>query len=259
MANETKSAVGRPTRSADQEAERVLVERLCAGDEDAFEEMVRQYSGRLLAVARRLLGRDEEAQDALQDALLSAYRALETFRGDCQLSTWLHRIVVNAALMRMRSRRRAPEVPIDDLLPVFQADGHHATTFQPWTDVERALAVKETRAEVRAAIDRLPPTYRTVLFLRDIEELDTAEVAAALGVTTNAVKVRLHRARQALLTLLTPTMVAPSRPPGKRAGLAAGDAQADAPAPRAARRQVAEPAVGRGESRQVTQAAMVLV
>jgi RNA polymerase sigma-70 factor (ECF subfamily) len=190
----------------DVEHERHLVERLRAGDEAAFEEMVRQYSGRLLAVARRLLRRDDDAQDALQDGFVSAFRALPTFRGDCRLSTWLHRIVVNAALMKMRSRRRFPEVPIDELLPAFQADGHHVNTFRPWTDIERALAVEETRVRVRAAIDRLPPAYRTVLLLRDIEELDTEQVASILGTTTNAVKIRLHRARQALLTLLTPTL-----------------------------------------------------
>jgi RNA polymerase sigma-70 factor (ECF subfamily) len=260
MARETESVVTRPTGVADQDAERALLQRLCAGDEDAFEEMVRQYSGRLLAVARRLLGRDEDAQDALQDAMLSAYRALKTFRGDCQLSTWLHRIVVNAALMRMRSKRRAPEVAIDDLLPVFQADGHHAATFRPWTDVERALSVKETRAAVRAAIDRLPPTYRTVLLLRDIEELDTAEVAKALGVTTNAVKVRLHRARQALLTLLAPTMVAPSVPPDRRAAREAGGASAAARASGLAcaavdTRREAAPDAGRGSGRSARVAA----
>lgn len=186
-----------------------LLNRLRAGDEDAYEEMVRLYSGRLLAVARRLLRSDHDAEDALQDGFVSAFCALRSFRGDCKLSTWLHRIVVNSALIRMRTRRRRAEEPIDGLLPKYLADGHHAVTFETWTNTENTLIDREVRAEVRAAIDRLPESYRTVLLLRDIEELDSETVAAMLGVTANAVKIRLHRARQALLTLLTPVF----RPP----------------------------------------------
>src|SRR5687767_13735229 len=105
--------------------EKALVEALRAGDEWAFETMVRQFGGRLLAVARRLTRNDEDARDVVQTAYLSAFRALSAFEGTCQLSTWLHRIVVNTALMRLRSRRRKPEESIDVLLPPFQDDGHH--------------------------------------------------------------------------------------------------------------------------------------
>ncbi|MEW6321621.1 MAG: sigma-70 family RNA polymerase sigma factor [Acidobacteriota bacterium] len=190
----------------DGSSERLLVERLRAGDEGAAEDLLRLYGPRLLAVARRMLRNDEDAQDALHDAFLSAFRALRTFRGECRLSTWLHRITVNAALMKMRSRRRRRETPIEDLLPVYLEDGHHVTRFQAWTDAERALDHAETRAAVRAAIDELPESYRTVLLMRDIEELDTDTVAGLLGVTPNAVKIRLHRARQALATLLRPVL-----------------------------------------------------
>ena len=133
-----------------------LVERLRAGDEAAYEEMVRVYGGRLLAVARRLLRHEEDAQDALQDGFVSAFKALRTFRGDCRLSTWLHRIVVNAALMKIRGRQRHPETSIESLLPVFLEDGHHAATFRSWGSVEQSLVDRETRAEVRAAIRRRP-------------------------------------------------------------------------------------------------------
>lgn len=187
-----------------------LAARLAAGDESAFEELVRTYGPRLLAVARRFVRNEEDAQDVLQDGFLAAFRALKTFRGDCRLSTWLHRIVVNAALMRLRTRRRHPEAPLDDLLPGYLEDGHHASAIQPWGDAERALMAQQTRAQVRAAIDRLPESYRQVVLLRDVEELDTAEVAALLGTTPNAVKIRLHRGRQALITLLTPALTAPA-------------------------------------------------
>src|SRR5262249_13559072 len=92
-----------------------LVERLRAGESEAFEELVRMYGGRLLAVARRYMRTEEDAQDVVQTAYLNAFRALSQFEGSCQLSTWLHRIVVNAALMRLRSRRRRPEESIEDL------------------------------------------------------------------------------------------------------------------------------------------------
>jgi RNA polymerase sigma-70 factor, ECF subfamily len=176
---------------------------LQAGDEQAFDSLVRTYGGRMLMVARRYMGNDEDARDVVQTAYLSAFRALSQFDGTAQLSTWLHRIVVNAALMKLRSRRRRPEEPIDDLLPVFHEDGHHVEQFADWcAPADQLIERKETRATVRACIERLPDNYRAVLMLRDIEELSTREAADMLSMTPTAVKVRLHRARQALSTLL---------------------------------------------------------
>jgi RNA polymerase sigma-70 factor, ECF subfamily len=183
--------------------DRALLTALRAGHEWAFETMVRLYGGRLLAVARRFTRNDEDAQDVLQSAYLSAFRALNDFEGACQLSTWLHRIVVNTALMKLRSRRRKPEESIDALLPAFQEDGHHIEQFSDWsTPADQLMERNETREIVRECIERLPENYRVVLKLRDIEELSTHEVAGILGMTPTAVKVRLHRARQALSTLL---------------------------------------------------------
>jgi RNA polymerase sigma-70 factor (ECF subfamily) len=182
-----------------------LVARLRSGDDEAFELVVRTYTGRLLAVTRRILGNDEDARDAVQDALLSAFRSLERFEGGSLLSTWLHRIAVNAALMKLRTRRRKPEESIEHLLPVYKDDGHHQESFSSWTEpVDVAMARAENRALVRRCIEELPETYRTVLLLRDIEELDTEETSRLLGISGNAVKIRLHRARQALRTLLAP-------------------------------------------------------
>jgi RNA polymerase sigma-70 factor, ECF subfamily len=180
-----------------------LIAKLRAGDPDAFEELVRTYGGRLLAVARRFVRNESDAQDILQAAYLSAFRALPRFEGECQLSTWLHRIVVNTALMKLRTRRRKPEESIELLLPAFQEDGHHVEQFSDWaTPADTLLEKKETRATVRGCIAQLPDNYRDVLMLRDIEELTTQEVAQLLNLTPTAVKVRLHRARQALSTLL---------------------------------------------------------
>lgn len=182
------------------ESDAMLVARLQAGDPDAYETVVRIHGGRLLSVARRFLPNNEDAQDAVQEAFIKAFRAIGTFEERAQLHTWLHRILVNTALMKIRSRKRRPEESIDDLLPTFQADGHQTTESCDWSDA--IFERKETAAMVRRAIAQLPDHYRVVLTLRDIEERDTMETAAALGTTTTVVKVRLHRARQALRTLL---------------------------------------------------------
>jgi RNA polymerase sigma-70 factor (ECF subfamily) len=179
--------------------------RIRAGDERAYETLVRAHGGAMLACARRLLGCAEEAADAVQDAFLSAFRSMQSFQGQAKLGTWLHRIVVNHALMRLRRRKRRPTVRIEDVLPTFDDTGHHARPVRPWREAGDDWLVRaETRAQVRACIDRLPKTYRTVLLLRDIEGLDTDQAAAVLGTNTAVVKTRLHRARQALRTLLEP-------------------------------------------------------
>jgi RNA polymerase sigma-70 factor (ECF subfamily) len=192
-----------PSRQGMSVDEAALVAALRAGHEWAFEALVRVYGGRLLAVARRFTRSEEDAQDVVQSTYLNAFRALNDFAGTAQLSTWLHRIVVNTALMKLRSRRRKPEESIEDLLPAFRDDGHHVEQFAEWSaPADRLMEQEETRAVVRASIDQLPDSYRVVLMLRDIEELSTQETAERLDITTTAVKVRLHRARQALCTLL---------------------------------------------------------
>jgi RNA polymerase sigma-70 factor, ECF subfamily len=183
--------------------EATLLARLRAGDEAAFELLVRTYGGRMLSVARGMLRSEEDARDAVQSAYASAFAGLPSFQGTSQLGTWLHRIVVNAALMRLRRRRRKPEESIDALLPSFLDDGHHVERFSDWAaQADRLLEEKRARATVREAIASLPETHRVVLMLRDIEELPTETVAAELGISPNAVKIRLHRARQALGTVL---------------------------------------------------------
>lgn len=185
--------------------EATLIAQLRAGDETAFEQVVRAYGGRLLAVARRIVGSEEDARDVVQDAFLNAFRSLDRFEGNAKLSTWLHRIVVNAALMKLRTRKRKPEQSIETLLPAFLDDGHHEERFQSWDEpVDKLMERAENRELVRKQIDALPEGYRTVLVLRDIEGLDTEETANVLGLSVNATKIRLHRARQALRTLLAP-------------------------------------------------------
>ena len=183
--------------------EAALVSRLRARDDDAFALLVRTYMGRLLRVARRFLKSEEDARDAVQDAFVSAFKSIDNFKAGSTLATWLHRIVVNSALMRLRTQRRHPEEEIDELLPKFAPDGHQVRDSVDWSEsAEEMLAREETRELVRKAIDMLPETHRVILIMRDIEEMSTEEVAGALGISTTAAKVRLHRARQALRTLL---------------------------------------------------------
>jgi len=192
-----------------QEAE--LLEALRTGREEAFEILVRTHSGRMLSVCRRILRSDEEAKDAVQEAFISAFRAIASFEGTAKLSTWLHRIAVNASLMRLRSKKRRPEESIDDLLPTFKDDGHariEPRDFSP--SALQRVETRETREFVRGCIDRLPEMYRTVLLLRDIEEMDTAEAAEVLSVSEGVVKVRLHRARHALRRLLAERFEGPA-------------------------------------------------
>jgi RNA polymerase sigma-70 factor, ECF subfamily len=180
-----------------------LVAALRRGDQDAFASLVRVQGRPLLATLRRMLGDEHDARDCLQEAFLSAFRSLATFECKSRLGTWLHRIAVNAALMRLRARRSRPEVPIDELVPTFAPDGHHALAPRAWDEEAiDLLARRESRDLLRGAIDRLPDGYREVVVLRDIEGLCTEQTAEVLGITPNATKIRLHRARQALRTLL---------------------------------------------------------
>jgi len=185
-----------------------LLASLRANDAAAFEALVRTHGGRLLAVIRRVVANEEDARDCLQDAFLCVFKSLESFDGRSQLASWLHRIAINCALQKLRARRRKAMPSIDDLLPTFLEDGHRAHPGAAWPQTGEAVLVREeTRAVVRRVIDELPDDYRTVLVLRDIEGLDTAATAEALGVAAGAVKTRLHRARQALRELLDPHML----------------------------------------------------
>ncbi|WP_428268662.1 sigma-70 family RNA polymerase sigma factor [Haliangium sp.] len=181
-----------------------LVAALRAGDNSATREFVQANVGRMHAVARRIVGTDVDAQDVVQDAFLRAFQSLERFRGDARLSTWLHRIVVNTALMRVRSRASKGETEsLDHLLPSYYEDGHRIAPLPAWAEsADTLLQKREVRELVRRSIEQLPETHRLVLVLRDIEGLDGKETAEMLEISEGAVKTRLHRARQALRTLL---------------------------------------------------------
>jgi RNA polymerase sigma-70 factor (ECF subfamily) len=193
---------GRPGLNLD---EATMLAQMQAGVDDAFETCVRAYCNQMLIAARRILHNEDDANDAVQDAFLSAFKGIGKFKGESQLGTWLHRIVVNAALGRLRTRQRRPEKSIEDLLPHFGEGEHQIDPPAPWKPVSETSVLRQESCElVRHCINQLPESYRTVLMLRDIEGLDTEETAQMLGVSSVVVKTRLHRARQALRSLLDP-------------------------------------------------------
>ena len=180
-----------------------LVAKLRAGDERAYEALVRLYSGRLMTIARRFLPQEHDAADAVQDAFIAAFKSVQSFEENARLWTWLYRITVNACLMKIRSSKRGRTVSIEECLPTFDETGHHTRHPRQWAEDAHDVACRaELREQVRECIHKLPEAYRTVLLLRDIEQKDTEETAQLLGCTTTNVKTRLHRARQALRTLL---------------------------------------------------------
>jgi RNA polymerase sigma-70 factor (ECF subfamily) len=196
-----RSAAAPPPPPDDPEA--ALLARLRAGDDRAYDELVRAASPRLLATLRRMLRSEDDARDALQETFLAAFRALPRFAGESKLTTWLHRIAVNSALMKLRAKRRRPEESIDELLPRFAEDGHFtADTASEGRLLDDEVDEARRRAAVRRSIDQLPEPHRTVIVLRDVEGLSTEETSQQLGISPDATKMRLHRARQALRTLL---------------------------------------------------------
>ncbi|MEP1765984.1 MAG: sigma-70 family RNA polymerase sigma factor [Sulfitobacter sp.] len=170
-----------------------------------FEEFVRGNIGWMLGLAGRILDDPDLARDAVQLAFSKIHLKLDQFEGRSQLKTWMHRIVVNEALMILRKKKQANEQSIDHLLPSFDKDGHRITASSAAEGTsETILYSKQTTRIVRQTITELPDSYRVVLQLRDLEEMTTAEVSEFLKISETNVKVRLHRARAALKKLLEP-------------------------------------------------------
>ncbi len=169
--------------------------------------MVRDNIAWMVAVADRLLGDRALAEDAVQEAFVSAFRGLDKFQNKSTLKTWLHRITVNTALMKLRQLKRLAEQPIDEYLPEF--DKNECRVEAPWQAIpstEEIVAKEQQRVQIHTAINQLPDAYRVVLLLRDIEGYNTGEVAQLLGISESNVKVRLHRARSVLKKLIEPLL-----------------------------------------------------
>ena len=185
------SAAPRP-RDLDDAA---LVERAQAGESTSFDELVRRYEGKVFQLTRRILNDADEAEDALQETFLSAYRGLPRFKREARFSTWIFRIATNAALMRLRKRR--PDVISLDQPKQVDGEGETVPLDLPdWTATpDQELADQETKAAMDEAIAALPPDLAAVFLLRDVEGMSNEEAAEATGLSLAAAKSRLHRAR----------------------------------------------------------------
>ncbi len=193
------------TFSAGDEEDRRLVDLATDGDYDAFEKIVERYQEKAYRLAWSMVKDDDLAADVVQDAFLNVYRKLDTFKGDSKFSSWIYRVIVNAALMKLRKQRRRSEVQLEALGPTFLDDGRHATTIAPWrTRADDAALDKELREHIVAAVDELEPKYQTVFVLKEVEGLSLAEIGEIMDLSIPAVKSRLHRARLFLRATLEP-------------------------------------------------------
>jgi RNA polymerase sigma-70 factor (ECF subfamily) len=176
-----------------------LAERIAGGDQLAFEAVMRKYNGKLFRIARSILRDDSDAEDVLQDAYLDAYRHIGDFRGGSELSTWLTRIVINQALMRVRKeRRRSSIVPFRSAL-VHETDGPEVQVPDQQSESPSASVLRaETRRMLERRIDELPVAFRTVFIMREVEEMSVEETARCLSITPATVRTRLFRARALL-------------------------------------------------------------
>jgi RNA polymerase sigma-70 factor (ECF subfamily) len=181
-----------------------LIQAHLAGDPEAFGQLFRRHRDRLWAVALRTTGNPEDAADALQDALISAFRRADSYRGDAAVTTWLHRIVVNACLDRLRRRKVRAAAPLPDDLDEAAARGAVLASPEAGADPgpEAHVVASERRDQVLAALEQLPPDQKAALVLVDMEGYPVAQAAAILAVPTGTVKSRCARGRARLAVLL---------------------------------------------------------
>jgi len=175
--------------------ERELIERVLAGEKDLFYELIRPCERGVFLAAASILGNDADAEDAAQEAFLKAYRNLARFRQESKFSTWLIQIAINDAKMKLRKDRRHLYESIDAGQETTEGD-YIPTDFADWREIpSEALEQSELREALNKALNSLPEKYRTVLILRDVQQMNIAETAKALGISEENVKTRTSRAR----------------------------------------------------------------
>jgi RNA polymerase sigma-70 factor (ECF subfamily) len=179
-------------------AERALVAQVRQGDLSAFDALMDRYQDRVMRVIFSILKDPMDREEVTQDVFLTLFEKIDAFRGEASLSTWIHRIAVNAALMHKRRHktRLAVTLPLEEVLPDFDDRGHILDTVQDWSDKADDPALKaETQAVINTAVERLDDKYRTVFLLRDVQGFSSEETAQILAMGVPAIKSRLHRAR----------------------------------------------------------------
>lgn len=183
------------------QTDRDLVKKAKAGQLKAFEDLMNKYERKVYSIAYRMTGNREDAEEVLQETFLSVYKSLSKFKGKSSFSTWLYRIAVNAALMKLR-KKKVETVSLDE--PLISDDGNHLRReVVDWSTPEDLVEQKRLMEVISKAIDSLPNTYRAVILLRDGEGLTNSEVAKILKTSVPAVKSKLHRARMHLRSNLS--------------------------------------------------------
>ena len=173
-----------------------LIQQVRDGDVAAFETLLDRYQQRVLRIVLPIVKNSMDAEEVVQDVFLSVFEKIDRLRGDSSLSTWIHRIAINTALMRRRRHKPGVDVPLDDVLPAFEENGHIAADVADWSrEASDPALQEEASAVISAAVDHLDDKYLSVFMLRDVEGFSTAETADILELGISAVKSRLHRTR----------------------------------------------------------------
>ena len=190
-----------------------LIARILAGEKEVFHELIRPYERMVYLTLFSIVKNEAEAEDGAQEAVISAYRNLRSFRGHAKFSTWLTTIAINEGRKRLRKSKGRAEDSTDEQMEDLEGN-YTPATLTDWREIPlESLERKELREALRVAVTELPDIYRQVFALRDLEEMNIEETAEALGITTGTVKVRLHRARIMLQKRLVPFLktTAPAR------------------------------------------------
>jgi len=180
----------------DRKNEEVLVRDFQNGNLKAYDKIVEIYQKKIYGLSFNLTRNQMDAQDVTQEVLLTLFRKIKLFQGKSAFSSWVYRITVNASYMRLRSKKKEPNVSIDELMPSFNSSGFQQEKIQDWSeDTQSLIFNNETRDEINKAVNLLPEKEKVVFLLRDIEGLSTEKTGEVLDLTVPAVKSRLHRAR----------------------------------------------------------------
>ena len=180
----------------DKKLEEALVREFQGGDLEAYDKIAEIYQKKIYSLSFNLTRNQMDAQDVTQEVLLTLFRKIHTFQGKSAFSSWVYRITLNASYMKLRSKKKEPNVSIDELMPSFNGAGFQQEKIQDWSEnTESLLFTNETSDVINKAIDLLPEKEKVVFLLRDVEGLSTEKAGEILDLTVPAVKSRLHRAR----------------------------------------------------------------
>jgi RNA polymerase sigma-70 factor (ECF subfamily) len=181
---------------AERETEEILVKEFQGGNLEAYDQIAERYQKKIYGLSFNLCRNQMDAQDVTQEVLLTLYKKINTFQGKSAFSSWVYRITLNATYMKLRSKKKEPNVSLDDMMPSFNGSGFHQEKIQDWSEsTESLLFTNETKEIIQKAVDLLPEKEKVVFVLRDVDGLSTEKVSEILDLTIPAVKSRLHRAR----------------------------------------------------------------